>query len=114
MISDCVVSGLSTEFAPRMIPQSSRRKLVFADNLSGQTLLSFANSLKAKCNADVHNYIAGQTDELAAIDAGFGALIKRHYDDVLDEWLFASSNNLEEWTSSRIPASRREGSRILL
>lgn len=50
--------------------------------------------------------IAGCTDEIQVVDAGLGALIKRYYDDVVQEW-FNVDRNWEEWTGANMTASRK-------
>lgn len=98
----------AAEVAPFLMSDSADC-LVFCDNLSGQTTKEFAACLKTKCNAAVHCYVAGQTDEISGIDAGFGALVKTEFQEVLDEWISDPERpqNWEEWSSARIPASRK-------
>ena len=50
--------------------------------------------------------IAGCTDEIQVVDAGLGALIKRFYEEVVQEW-FQDDRNWEEWTGANLTASRK-------
>ena len=96
--------------ATEIILKSEGRHLVLLDNLSGQTTEEFKKLLLNHCNATVHALVAGCTDEIQVVDAGFGALIKFYAQEVSDEWL-AIDENWEEWCSTRLSASRR---RVLL
>ena len=96
--------------AAEIIKKNEGKHLVISDNLHGQTTDEFKTLLKKHCNCDLHLLIAGCTDEIQVVDAGFGALIKHHAQDVSDEWLGIDAH-WEEWTSTRMSASRR---RILL
>ncbi len=80
--------------------------LIICDNLSGQTTPEFKRLLKKHADGTVHNLLAGCTDEVQVVDAGFGALIKRKTLDVQTEWL-AVDENWKEWTGSHLSASRR-------
>ena len=48
----------------------------------------------------------GCTDEIQVVDAGFGALVKRHTEDVQMEWL-QNDDNFKEWTGKNLSASRK-------
>ena len=50
--------------------------------------------------------LAGCTDEIQVVDAGFGALIKRHTEEVQMEWLHID-DNWAEWTGANLSASRK-------
>ena len=58
------------------------------------------------CSADVWNLLAGNTDGIQVIDAGFGKLVKDEAEDVACDWLRVPAN-WEEWTGCRISASRK-------
>ena len=90
-----------------------QRHLLLCDNLGSQTKRtnpSFAKLMDEICKADVINLLAGCTDEIQVVDAGFGALVKRHTEDVQMDWLQVDAN-WEEWTGANLTASRR---RILI
>ena len=96
--------------AVEIIKKDEGLHLILCDNLGGQTTDEWKNLLKKHCNADEHSLLAGCTDEIQVVDAGFGALIKHHTQIVSDEWL-ESDAHWAEWTSTRLSAGRR---RILL
>ena len=52
------------------------------------------------------NLLAGCTDEIQVVDAGFGALIKRCTDEVTQEW-FTDDKNWAEWTGPNLSARRK-------
>ena len=54
------------------------------------------------------NLLAGCTDEIQVVDAGFGALTKRtrKTEEVQQEWL-QDDGHWEEWTGKNLSASRR-------
>lgn len=104
----------AVEEAPKLIVNKRKRSLIYADNLAGQQAPdSFYRPLKKHCNTDVHAYVAGQTDEISAIDAGFGKLLKDEKREVQEEYLTNPEHpeRWKEWSGGRITASRR---RILL
>ena len=83
--------------------------LLICDNLAGQTKRSnpkFSKLLKDLCNAEVWNLLAGNTDEIQVVDAGFGALMKRLAEGVQQDW-FQDDQNWAEWTGPTMSASRR-------
>ena len=83
--------------------------LILCDNLGGQTKKTnpkFAALLLKWCNAVVWNLLAGCTDEIQVVDAGFGALTKRKTEEVQQEWL-QDDENWAEWTGANLSASRR-------
>ena len=85
------------------------RHLILADNLGGQTKKTnpqFAKLLDKNCSADLWNLLAGCTDEIQVVDAGFGALTKRCTEDVQMEWL-QCNRNWAEWTGPNLSASRK-------
>ena len=85
------------------------RHLILCDNLAGQTKMSnptFMKLLDQHCKCDVFNLLAGCTDEIQVVDAGFGALIKRHTEIVQNEW-FDEPDNWTEWTGNNLSASRK-------
>ena len=47
--------------------------------------------------------LAGCTDEIQVVDAGFGALIKRHTNVVVQEWM-QDDDNWAEWTGPNLSA----------
>ena len=86
-----------------------QRHLVLADNLSGQTKKcnpTFTKLLDSVCSADMWNLLAGNTDEIQVVDAGFGRLVKRETEEVVDEWLKVEEN-FAEWSDGRMSASRK-------
>lgn len=90
-----------------------QRHLILGDNLGGQTKKcnpQFATLLSKHCSADFWNLLAGCTDEIQVVDAGFGALTKRIAEEVQQEWL-DKDENWAEWTDHTLSASRR---RVLL
>ena len=100
--------------APKLIQNKNAPNLLFADNLSGQTVEEgFIRPLDRFCGTKVHNLLANQTDQLSAIDAGYGALIKSIKTRVQDDWLTDPKHpeRWEEWTGERVSASRK---RIML
>ena len=80
--------------------------LILCDNLSGQTTEEFKKVLKKHGDATVHNLLAGCTDDIQVVDAGFGALIKRHKEEVESEWL-EDDGNWQRWSGGRLSASER-------
>ena len=58
------------------------------------------------CGADVWNLLAGNTDGIQVVDAGFGKLLKDESEDVACEWLRVPAN-WQEWTGGRMSASRK-------
>ena len=86
-----------------------QRHLVLCDNLGGQTKKTnpkFAKLLLDLCGADVWNLLAGCTDEIQVVDAGFGALTKRCTEEVQMEWMH-DDENWAEWTGDNLSASRK-------
>ena len=96
--------------ATEIVFKSEGRHLILLDNLSGQTTEEFKKLLLEHCNATVHALVAGCTDEIQVVDAGFGALIKFYAQETSDEWL-AIDENWAEWCDTRLSAGRR---RVLL
>ena len=89
--------------------EPGQRHLVLADNLNGQTKKcnpQFLKMLDEMCSADVWNLLAGNTDGIQVIDAGFGKLVKDEAEDVACEWLRVPAN-WEEWTGCSMSASRK-------
>ena len=89
------------------------KNLLLCDNLGSQTNKTnarFSELLAEKCNCDVWNLLASCTDEMQVVDAGFGACVKRHADNVIEEWLDTDAN-WDEWTEQNLTASRK---RVLL
>ena len=70
----------------------------------------FAKLLLELCGADVWNLLAGNTDEIQVVDAGFGALVKRFTEEEQQDWLNVDKN-WDEWTGATLTASRK---RILM
>ena len=107
---------------------AGQRHLILCDNLAGQTKRSnptFSKLLHQHCACDVFNLLAGDsccccccrycsvmllwtgcTDEIQVVDAGFGALVKRHTEDVQMEWI-QNDDNFTEWTGKNLSASRK-------
>jgi len=54
----------------------------------------------------VWNLLAGCTDEIQVVDAGFGALVKRLTEEIQMEWL-QNEDHWIEWTGKNLSASRR-------
>lgn len=103
------VVGYAIDEIKKVDLQPGQRHLILCDNLGGQTKKtnpSFAKLLDQHCNAEVWNLLAQCTDEIQVVDAGFGALIKRHTEEVQMEWL-QIEENWAEWTGSDMSASRR-------
>ena len=89
------------------------RHLILCDNLNGQTRKcnpQFLSLLDKMCSCDVWNLLAGNTDEIQVVDAGFGKLVKDLAEDEACDWMNIEANWLE-WTGPRITASRK---RILI
>jgi hypothetical protein len=80
--------------------------LVLCDNLGGQTTDEFKNILLKHAGATVHALLAGNTDEIQVVDAGFGACIKRHKEQVESEWL-EIDENWARWSGGRLTAGER-------
>ena len=94
---------------PKSVLKAGQRHLILGDNLAGQTKKSnptFAKLLDKHCSATFWNLLAGCTDEIQVVDAGFGALVKRLAEQVQTEW-FDVDENWAEWTASTLSASRR-------
>ena len=88
---------------------AGERHLILCDNLGGQTRKTnpkWFKLLEDNCNCDVWNLLAGCTDEIQVVDAGFGALTKRKTEEVQQEWL-QDDAHWEEWTGKNLSASRR-------
>ena len=86
-----------------------QRHLILADNLNGQTKKcnpKFLKLLDDLCRADVWNLLAGNTDGIQVVDAGFGKLVKDESEDIACEWLRVPAN-WQEWTGGRISAGRK-------
>ena len=86
-----------------------QRHLILCDNLSGQTRVcnpQFFKLLDKNCSCDVWNLLAGCTDEIQVVDAGFGALVKRNTEEVQQQWLHVDEN-WAEWTGANLSASRK-------
>ena len=102
-ITEVAVHELSGE-----LPRGQRR-LILGDNLSGQTKKTnpeFSKLLDKLCNADFWSLLAGNTDEIQVVDAGFGKLVKAETEEVLTDWL-KDDTNYEEWIGGRMSASRK-------
>ena len=68
---------------------------MFLDNLDAQTYAGFTSAMSA-LKTETHFYPGGETDELAAIDAGFGMDMKRTIGNLQTQWL-ESEDNLAKW-----------------
>ena len=79
---------------------------MLCDNLGGQTTDEFKNILLKHAGATVHALLAGNTDEIQVVDAGFGACIKRHKEQVESEWL-EIDENWARWSGGRLTAGER-------
>ena len=93
--------------------EPGQRHLILCDNLNGQTKKcnpQFCKLLDKMCSCDIWNLLAGNTDEIQVIAAGFGKLVKQLAEDIACDWLGIDAN-WAEWTGPRITASRK---RILL
>ena len=100
----------ATLAALEIVKKSEGPHLILADNLHGQTTEEFKSILKKNSDATLHLLLAGCTDEIQVVDAGFGALIKHYAQEVSDEWLMEDVN-WQEWCGTSLSASRR---RVLL
>ena len=105
------------EHAKAEMPQSELRAgerfLILGDNLSGQTKKcnpQFHKLLDEICCCDFWSLLAGNTDEIQVVDAGFGKLVKSETEEVVTVWL-QDEVNFAEWQGGRISASRK---RVLL
>ena len=97
------------EVAAKEIDRDAGRSLILADNLSGQTRKTnpqFMKLLDEMCGADMWNLLAGNTDEIQVVDAGFGKLVKDETEEILTDWLKVEAN-WEEWMNGRMTASRK-------
>ena len=93
--------------------EPGQRHLILCDNLNGQTRKcnpEFLKLLDKLCSCDVWNLLAGNTDEIQVVDAGFGKLVKHLAEEEACDWM-GIDDNWAEWTGPRITASRK---RILL
>ncbi|KAK3254849.1 hypothetical protein CYMTET_35951 [Cymbomonas tetramitiformis] len=82
-----------------------QRKVVFCDNLSGQTTPAWVAGLK-ESNTDSHLLPTDVTDELQVVDQGVGNEVKKECGVVQDEWLQVPGN-LEKWTTGFTASERR-------
>ncbi|KAK3257684.1 hypothetical protein CYMTET_33240 [Cymbomonas tetramitiformis] len=82
-----------------------QRKVVFCDNLSGQTTPAWVAGLK-ESNTDSHLLPTDVTDELQVVDQGVGNEVKKECGVVQDEWLQVPGN-LEKWTIGFTASERR-------
>jgi hypothetical protein len=80
--------------------------LLLCDNLDSQTTPEFKAYLLEHCNCYVHNLVAGNTDEIQVVDAGFGRLIKHYANEAASEWL-DNDANWKKWTSDDLAAWER-------
>eukprot|EP00854_Cymbomonas_tetramitiformis_P014391 gene14391-17019_t len=92
------------DFNPQV--DSDSQKVLFSDNLSGQTKSAWVEGL-AKTNTDCHLLLpVDVTNELQVIDQGVGNEIKKECGNVQDEYLVVPGN-LEKWTEGFTASERR-------
>jgi hypothetical protein len=96
---------LAPAIAAVIAAKGGKLALLFADNLDGQTCEQFKNAA-AKAQAFVYNLVAGCTDEIQPVDAGYGREIKRAYGAAMAKWL-QNDANLDKWEEGMTASERR-------
>ncbi|CAB1096451.1 unnamed protein product [Ectocarpus sp. CCAP 1310/34] len=93
--SDFCMQLLERSFRPsRMVDGKvpEEQSLLLADNLHGQTTEEFRKNLHKECNTLLWHLLAGCTDAVQPIDAGYGRRLNVAVGVQLNKWLESGDN----------------------